>query len=290
VRDLTKKQARLRVVAGDDVAARIDRGELPAAEAITELRMMLDSNDAYLVLGGIAVARSLDRLVAESERASWSAWLAKHAQGMHAQNSKLAEQLTTARMELAPSSFTPTAVKEAQLALDRQLTAGVVSLPLVAIVAPSGGDKLFKRIADRATTWTGEDREAFYEALGLFGPAQAPLVVALLGDASITLDHAWIPFARMLEKPATRAATWRALKPALPALVKRLGHDETGDLVDALASLCEKADRDEVASSVPGQIATIEGGKARLAKTLAAIDQCIASRAKLGDLAGALAR
>jgi len=288
VRDLTLKPARLRVVAGDDVAARIDRGELPAADAIVELRSMLDSKDPYLVLGGVAIAHAIDRLVGEPDRAAWSAWLNKHVQGLNGENvkSELAEQLATARLELAPNSFGLGLVKDTMMAVERDLTSMDVSVMLVAVVATSGGDKLFARIADRAKEAQGDMREEFYEALGVFGPAQAPLAVALLGDASIEIDQAWTPVEHMLERPATRSATWRALKPVLPAVVKRLDSD-VDELLAAVGSLCDKTERAEVAQTLQPLVA--DAGKPQLARALAAIDHCIASRSKLGDLAGALA-
>jgi hypothetical protein len=64
--------------------------------------------------------------------------------------------------------------------------------------------------------------------------------------------------------------------------MKRLGSDAS-DLVDALGALCDKVSRDEVAQA-------LKAGTPHLATSLATIDRCIASRSKLGDLAGALAR
>jgi cytosol alanyl aminopeptidase len=279
---LDVKPPRLRIVIGDDIAAEIERGELPAADAIAELRAMLDSGDPYSVLGGATVAQAIDRLVGDNERAAWSAWLAKHVQGMRAAARELSEQLEIARLQLAPTSYGPNDVKETMLAVDRQITTGNVSPILVAIAAPSGGDKLFKRIADRARVASGDEREDFYSALGVFGAAQAPLAVELLTDASIDIDNAWLAVEPMLQRPATRTATWRALRPVFPTVMKRLGADAS-DLVDALGALCDKVSRDEVA-------ATVKPGTPHLATSLAGIDRCIASRAKLGDLAGALAR
>jgi hypothetical protein len=290
LRGLSSIQARLRIVAGDDVAARIQRGELNAADAIAELRLFLDSGDLYAVIGGIAIARAIDRLVGDGERAAWSAWLDKHVQGMHATpkpptdpdypttgvSTEIVEELDHARLELAPTSFTASVVHDAQIELDRRLMAMDAPLALVALVAPSGGDKLFARIVDRAKVATAEEREDFYTALGLFGPAQAPAAVALLGDSSIAIDDSWLAVEQMLRRPVTRTATWRALKPVLPAVMKRLGED-AHELTDALGSLCDQTSRDEVATSV-----------AKSDGALAAIDRCIASRAKLGDLSGAL--
>jgi alanyl aminopeptidase len=277
---LDVKPARLRIVIGDDIAAAIERGELAAADAIAELRAMLDSGDPYSVLGGVAVANAIDRLVGDNERATWSAWLGKHVQGMRAGARELAEQLEIARLQLAPTSYGPNDVKDTLLAVDRQITTGNVSPILVAIAAPSGGDKLWRRIADRAKVVSEDQREDYYSALGVFGPGQAPLAVELLTDASIDIEDAWLAVEPLLHRPATRTATWRALRPVFPAVMKRLGAD-ANELVDALGALCDKASRDEVANA-------LKPGTSHFATTLASIDRCIASRAKLGDLAGAL--
>jgi hypothetical protein len=54
------------------------------------------------------------------------------------------------------------------------------------------------------------------------------------------------------------------------------------------ATLCDRTSRDEVAIAFKPHLATIPNSRAQLDHALAAIDACIARRAKLGDLAGAL--
>jgi len=59
-------------------------------------------------------------------------------------------------------------------------------------------------------------------------------------------------------------------------------------LLEAAGSLCDGAARDELARGMGPHLAALEGGKRLLDRALARINACMAGRAALGDLAGAL--
>ena len=91
--------------------------------------------------------------------------------------------------------------------------------------------------------------------------------------------------AALLARPTARTATWKALRDRLPKLVAAVAAIELDDLVAATGSFCDVASRAEVVAAFTDKVP-----KDMLQKPLASIDRCIARRAKVGDLAAALAK
>jgi hypothetical protein len=166
---------------------------------------------------------------------------------------------------------------------------GPMTPALVRLAAIHGGDKLFDRIATRARLLRNEDvRDSWLESLGEFGAAQIPKAIALVTGPELPADEAWAAIARYLERPATRSAAWRAVKAALPAILRRMSAADAAHVLDATSHLCDKAERDDVATTFAGTTKRIDGGDAHLTAALASIDSCITLRAKLGTLQAAL--
>ncbi|HSD88839.1 MAG TPA: hypothetical protein VLB44_15030, partial [Kofleriaceae bacterium] len=283
-----------RLTTGDDLAAAITRGELAAKDALAELRALADSHDPYAQLGAIAIARALDHLVDDTTRPAWSAWLAARFSDRFApahravvENELANEVVTLISADRFPSAVTRAAAE----ALGKMIADGGRDLPeeLVTLAAAPGGDKLFMRIADRARTLPEESRTDWLESLGHFGAAQAPLAVALLTDPSFPADEAWSAVDGYFVRPATRSEAWRALKPALPAALKRMPAGKAAEMIDATGALCDTTSRDEVAAAFTPHLSSIQDGKAHLDRALASIDHCVTTRGTLGDIAAALA-
>jgi hypothetical protein len=159
----------------------------------------------------------------------------------------------------------------------------------VRLAAIHGGDRLFDRIATRARLLGNEDvRESWIESLGELSAAQIPKAIALVTGPELPAEEAWDAVARYLERPATRSAAWRAVKAALPAILRRMSATEAALVLDGTSHLCTQVERDDVAATFAGTTKRIDGGNAHLAAALAAIDRCITLRGKLGSLAAAL--
>ena len=60
-------------------------------------------------------------------------------------------------------------------------------------------------------------------------------------------------------------------------------------MIGATGWLCDQASRDEVAKAFAPYLDRIPAGKSHLDRALATIDQCIARRGRIGDLAAAIA-
>lgn len=266
--DLPHLDERARIIAGDDIAAAVMRGEVSAKDALAQLKTLSDSHDPYAQLGAIAIARVLDRFVDDAARPAWSSWIGARFSDrlMSGRKQAVETELARAVIEVVPADQFPEMARRAALqTVDTIVADGKRELPpeLVLLAAPQGGDKLFTRIADRAKTVDEELRDSYYEALGQFGPAQTRLAADLLASTPDALPGVEAFFAR----PATAHAMWQALQ-AKRAVLKQ----HADELAEATETLCDKASRDQVAAAF------------KQSHALAAIDRCIAARAKAGEL------
>lgn len=265
--ELASLDERARIVVGDDIAAAVMRGELAGEDALAALQTLADSRDPYAQLGAVAIARVLDRFVDDTERPAWSTWLGARFSDrlLPARKHAVEAEVAVAVSEVVPAEQYPSAARRAALeVVEKIITDGKRELParFVSLAAPAGGDKLFARIAERARVVREDLRASYYEALGQFGPAQTGAAAQLLA----TTPDAWPAVEAFLGRPATARAMWQALRPILPKLPKDL------DVAEATATLCDQTSRNEVAAAFKG------------ARALAAIDRCVAARAKVGGV------
>jgi cytosol alanyl aminopeptidase len=285
-----------RIITGDDLAAGVTSGHLTAADVVPELRALASAGDPYSELGALAIAAAIDPLVDDATRPAWVRWLAtRFAPRLVLEKkppSAADSEVMQSMLAIVPaSSFAPPVTRRAFAILDRGLPdmTNPMAPALVRLAALHGGDKLFERIASRARLLRNDDvRDSWLESLGEFGTAQIPKAIELVTGPLVPADEAWGAVARYLERPATRSAAWRAVKAALPAILRRMSAKDAVLVIDSTENLCDKAERDEVVAAFAGKVKTIEGGESHLAASLASIDTCITRRGTLGNLAAAL--
>jgi alanyl aminopeptidase len=285
-----------RIVTGDDLAASVNAGRLTAAEVVPELRALAGGGDAYAELGALSIARAIDPLVDDTTRRAWVKWLGTHFATrltVEKKPPKAADnEVVQALLGIVPAdSFAPVVTRRAYAILDRSLSnmSGPMTPALVRLAAVHGGARLFDRIATRARLLRNDDvRDSWLTSLGEFGIAQIPKAVALVTGPELPVEEAWGALERYLERPATRSAAWRAVKAALPAILRRMSAKDAVLVIDATSHLCDKVARDEVAATFAGTTKRIDGGDAHLATALAAIDRCVTLRGTLGNVAAAL--
>jgi alanyl aminopeptidase len=273
-----------RIVAADDLAAAVHRGELPAADAIAALRTLLDG-DVHAQVAAVSLAHEIDALVDDTTRPAWSRWLAPRV----ARIDRKKQLARTAHNELSACLLPTDRVAPEELRKMRELADRLVGsdqVPeriLVAVAAPKHGEALFDRIVDRArATRDSERRRQWLALLGALPPQFAEPTAALASDkAELPIEDVWAALGGYFERPAARAAAWRALRSHLDAFTKRMPKGLT-DFIEAAATLCDASARDEVARAF--------AGNAALPGTLAAIDACVERRARLGNVAAALAQ
>ena len=266
--DLPHLDERARIIAGDDIAAAVMRGEVPAKDALAQLKTLADSHDPYAQLGAIAIARVLGRFVDDANRPAWSAWIGARFSDRFTSVRKQAVEIELARavFEIVPPEQFPALARRAALETVETILDGgkrELAAELVLLAAPQGGDKLFARIAEAAKTVDGDLQDNYYEVLGEFGPAQTRAAAELLASTPEALPAVKV----FLGRTITARAMWQALQ-AKPGLVAK----HADELADATATLCDKTSRDQVAAAF------------KAPHTLAAIDRCIAARAKAGEL------
>ncbi len=286
-----------RIVAGDDLAAGVYRGNLAAADALRELRAFADAGDPYSELGALAIVRALDPLVDDATRPAWVKWLAARFASRLVLEKKppvaADNEVVQALLEVVPAeAFAPAVTRRAYTILDKTLPdmTGEMPAALVRLAGLHGGDKLFDRIAARARLLRNEDvRDSWFESLGELGIAQLPKAIDLVTGPEVEAGTAWQALARYHARPPPRTATWHAVQAALPAILRRMSRTEERDVIDALAHLCDKGSRGEVEATFTPHAASIPDGRAHLAATLGAIDSCLARQAHLGDLGAAIA-
>jgi hypothetical protein len=291
---LAQLPAEARVRVGDDLAAALERGELPASDAIAALRAMLAGNDGYAQLGAVALATEIDALVDDATRPAWTAWLARHlpsASDLRKARGPARDALRELANLLPPERMQPGLIKRARDRVDKAISSDRLPPPELARLAAGGdGDGIFDRVLERArATRDSEQRERWLRSLGELPPAFAERIAALpTAMGELPVEPIWSALAEFFARPAARTAAWRALRGHLDTFVERATH-RTADMIDAAASLCEPSSRDDVATAFAPYLARIPDGRAHLARALASIDACIARRAKLGDLAAAIA-
>ncbi len=277
-----------RIIAGDDLAAAVDRGELAAADALAQLRDLADPTDVYAQLGAVVLARTIDTLVDDATRPAWTQWLATQFADRLVADKKAAPadgELSRLLVNVVPADqFANAITRRAHDVIEKVIPAAQGELPahLVALAGVHGGDKLFDRIVARAAVLRDPDvRDTWIESLGELGVAQVPKAVALVVDSDLSPETTWLAVARFFARPETRTAAWRAVKAALPAIKRRVSTAERHQLMLSVGHMCDATSR--------GEVATAFAGDKDLTTALQAIDRCIGRRAKLGDLASALA-
>jgi peptidase M1-like protein/ERAP1-like protein len=266
-----------RLARSDDVASAVARGELPAAQALAELRTLAASKDAIDALAAVAIAAVIDPIVDDATRPAWTSWLAarfraRTAGPLFGGGRSLAErELRDGLIALVP--FDTKAIAAARAVVDEVISNGdTAGFDIaIAVVAPADGAPLYERIVAAAAASANDDdrQQRLLNSLAAFGPELAPRLVALVGDARFDPDHVWPAIAAMLSRPATRSAAWAAVRARLPELLK---HVVRGKVIAATAGLCDHH----------AEVAAAFGDDAR--DPLAAIDRCVARRQKLGAL------
>ena len=281
-----------RVVVGDDLAAAFVRGELSAREAMAALSALLDG-DVHAQLGAVALAQQIDHVVDDAVRPAWSAWLVKRVAKLRSMRRQpIARQVfgELAELLLPADRAAPEEVRKLRELVDRLLANDQVpDRTTLAVVAAQDGEPLFDRIVEKARATRDDDvRERWLSLLGAFPDAFAEPTAALAVDrAELPIHAVWSVLAGYFARPTSRVAAWRALHGHLNTFTKRLP-DRVTDFVEAAAGLCDSPSRSEVAKAFAGSAAVDRTLGHTLARTLAAIDQCIARRGTIGDLPAAI--
>ncbi len=289
-----------RLAIGDDIAGGVRRGEVTIADAARVVRTFVASKDPYAQLAGLSIAREIDPIVDDLQRPAWTAWLAAELKprlrsaALFAPRKPVELEVRDAVIELVSAHADRVALVRARAIVDAELAGRGRSEQLalaLAIAAPREGAALFDRIIKLAlTTRYPVLTAALLEALGSFGPALARKVVETALDRRFPSPPIISALVAMLDRPATRTATWRAIRERLPELMARLAGVEARPLVDGLGALCDPQARLEVATAFGPREADVFRGREALAVALAAIDACVARQAAAGDIPAALPR
>jgi alanyl aminopeptidase len=286
---LQRLPATARAVAGDDLAAALERGELHADEALAALTVLL-AGDEYARLGAAALAEQLDELVDDTARPAWTSWLARRLPRPGRTSGPGEAALVELRQRLPVDRAPVAEQRRARALVDRALRVdGPVDPVAVALAGVRGGDEVFDGLVTRARlAGTGEGRERWLALLGELPATYAERTARLAVDNDeLPAAPLWHALARYLARPEARAAGWRALHAHLDTFVER-APDLGDEMIDAAAVLCDQTARDEVAQAFLPHLARIRDGRAHLDRALAAIDRCIARRAAFGDLGAVL--
>src|SRR5262249_9705461 len=142
-------------------------------------------------------------------------------------------------------------------------TANAGWVELVAQLAAARGDReLYDRIAAVArATRRDELRDALVTGLGKFGPDFAERGVATFVDGSLPPGAGWEVVHGYFERPATRGAAWKATRDHLPAILGQLAGTQARRVIEATGSLCDRAQRAEVAAAFASRVAGITDGQ-----------------------------
>ena len=294
------------LVYGSDVAAALVRGDIAVTAALAEMRRLTAGGDPYADLAAIEIARAIEPYVDDATVGRWADYLAARfahrlaAPAMLAPATPALRELRDTLLELVPADHLPAAtVRAARAELDKTLARLERGKPgdldverfvlLAAIAAPSGGGRLFDRMAKLAHTVTDDDvRFALVTGLGHFGSDLADRAAALVLDGTLAPQLAWLALRGYVERDQTRAAAWVAIAPRVGELIATLPASDTSELVESAAGLCGAAERDAVAATLEPHVADLTDGRRVLDRALARIDRCVARRDRAGGVATAL--
>lgn len=223
---------------GDDLAAALQRGELELDAATKEMQA-LAKGDVYAQLGGLAIARAMAPMFADTGARVAKAYAAQLA-NMFAANDEVRDAL----LVLADLPA-PTAAQKQRLASALDVPNGDLPM-LIALAAPTLGKPLFDKVVALSGHAAGLLHDLYADLLGTFGPALADEVVALVADGKAPPTAVML----MLARRSTIEATWAAIRARLAQLAARLSPKQLDDLVEALSGMC--AHEDEVAAALDG--------------------------------------
>ena len=274
-----------RLAHADDIAAALLRGELAIADAVRELRV-LAAGDTPSQYAALQIAEAIDPLVDDAARPAWTRWLAARFAArmpkLLAARSPLEYELRDRLPLLVGGSFDAKTIRAARAIVDRAIKAGIrAPESALAIAAPRGGKVLFDRIVAAAVAAPSEQRSGILDGLGWFGPEFAPRVVELVVDPRFKPVQVWPALERMLGRPATRTAAWRALRERAAEITNAVARVELDVIVAGTRALCERSVTTELEAAFPSATATARK------KAVAAIDRCISRRTKAGNFSGA---
>lgn len=290
-----------RLAIGDDLAGGVRRGEVPVAAAARLIRSFLASKDPYAQLAGLSIARELDPIVDDRQRARWSAWLVAQlrprlrSMPLLAPRRPVDQEVRDAVLEVVPEHAERVALQRARAIIDAELAGNAAASAdlgiAISIAASRDGRVLFDRLIKLAAATKYPDLTAvLLESLGSFGPALAPRLVETALDRRFPSSPIVTALVAALARPTTRSATWSAIRDHLPQLMARLAGIEARPLVEGLGALCDAPARLEVAAAFEPRVADVFRGRETLITALAAIDRCVARQVAAGDIGAALPR
>ncbi|MEO8703296.1 MAG: M1 family metallopeptidase [Kofleriaceae bacterium] len=277
-----------RLAHGDDVAAALLREELTLAGALTELTA-LARGDAGSQLAALEVALAIDPLVDDATRPAWSRWLAVRF-AKRLSRSAIFNAATPAELELRtrlvaiiPERADATSIASTRALVDRSIALGF-SPPgfALAIAATAGGKGFADKLVALAVAAPDDRHEAILENLGAVAADQAPRVVELLVDPRFKPARVWPAVEQLLQRPATRTATWSAIVARHAKLTAALARVELDAIVEAAAALCDPA--------AVADLATFETDPAIRERSTRAIERCVRRRTFVAKLPAAVGK
>jgi len=278
-----------RLAIGDDLAGAVRRGELPIADAARLIETLVASKDPYAVLASLSIAHTIDPIIGDPQRPAWTGWLVAQLRprlrgaALLAPRRPIDHAVRDAVLALVPEHADRVALQRARAIIDAEVAGKVPPSQdlaiAITIAAPRDGLALFDRLVKLAAATKHPDLAAvLLSALGGFGPALAPRLVATALERRLSSPPLVAALVTALGRPPTRTAAWRAIRDRLPELMSRLSGIEARPLVEGLGALCDPVARAEVAAAFEPRLADIFRGRETLTAALASIDACIARR------------
>ena len=274
-----------RLARAHDVAGAVRRGELAIDKAAAVAAALASSGDPYAQLGAAAIAQAIDPVIADSDRAAWTAWLAKAfapvltARALLSPRNAVEYARRDAVLAAVPgAALGKDVVGRARKALVRALGREDQDLEILALalrLAAHTVDKPLWQVIRRALATGDEDLTAVLLAgAAAVPPAFAPDLVAAIDAAKLPSAERAAVYAALAATPAMRAAAWPLIAGKLASIVTALKPADARALVGALGQTCDKTIRDALPPAPPDAVEA-----ARLA-----LDRCLARKAAAGSL------
>ncbi len=278
-----------KIALGADLAAATARGDLAPTGAFAEITELAGSKDPYGAHAAAAIAGEIDAIVEDSQRDRWESWLA--ARFMSQLRAGAARTPIDARLRgellamISPPHLPADVRARAKTFVAGAIAKKIAPFDTLTMLAADPDHATFLALAKLAhdRKIDGDVREIAMQDLSTFGPAEVGNAVTEL-LALLPERAAWKAVGAYFDRGATRSVAWAALRDQAAELFARMSPSQAGDMLDATASLCEPTTRAEVVAMFTPQVTKILDGKPRLEHVLAAIDRCLARRAKAGAL------
>jgi aminopeptidase N len=285
-----------RLALAADTGALVAAGDADLGATIDLARSLLATRDRHAELAAVDLVAGTGAYVDDAHRGAWRRWVIRElgararaiglapAREPRAIDVRLRERLLrVVGVAAGDPRLEASARRLADAWLAGKRAIDPDDLGLVLSIAAGGGDaRLFDRMLDAARREKdGDDRAALLTGLaGFRDPALIDRALRLYLDGPFPLNETGRLMQTLFARPETQDAAWAFLETNYDAVVAKLPRFVRRYVAYTAAGFCDAAHRKEADGFLRPRVTALRGGERALGQALAAVDRCIALRAR----------